>query len=116
MPDYSKLISLEKKYRQELNNLKSATDGLEALSIKMANEEVKYLKAKAICCLKQLADNQKVTVIKLIVDGETANERLAFKLADGVLKSANLNIKRLLKSVDACRTLISTEKALIKLV
>ena len=115
MQDYTDIIPLKKKYMEKLKELENATDQLAELHRDVAEKECAYREAKAKGFLNQLANDQKVTVISTIVAGETSRIRLQFKIAEGILKGANENIKRLHSNVEACRTLISIAKAEINI-
>ena len=108
--DYTDILPLKTKYMGKLRELEIATENLADLYADVAEKECIYREAKAKGFLRQLADDQKVTVIGTIVAGETAKIRLEFKIADGILKSAKENLKRLHSNVEACRTLISIAK------
>jgi hypothetical protein len=113
--DFTDILSLKKGYVEKLLQLEVVTDGLEELEKKVAEKECLYREAKAKAYLKLLAADERVTVIPAIAAGETAKIRLEFKIAEGILKSAKENIKRLHSGVEAYRTLISIAKAEINI-
>lgn len=113
--DYTDILPLKTKYMGKLSELEAATNSLSGLYEDLAEKERLYREAKAKSYLKHLANDQKVTVISTLAAGETAKIRLAFKISDGILKSAKENIKRLHSNVEACRTLISIAKAEINI-
>ena len=115
MQDYDDILDLKIKYENIRSQLKTETDKLPKLYEDMYENERLYRKAKAEAYLKLLADNQKVTVIPTLANGETSKIRLHFKVSEGILKSTKENIKRLHTSVEALRTLISIAKSEINI-
>jgi len=115
MQDFNDILKLKMQYENIRGQLKAETDKLPELYLDVAEKEALYRKAKAKAFLTLLAEDQKVTAIPTLVNGKTADIRLLFKVADGILRSTKENIKRLHSSVEASRTLISVAKSEINL-
>ena len=115
MTDYSDILTLKKGYVQKLQELEIETNKLPELYKKVAEHECVYRETKAKVYLKLLADDTKVTVIATLANGKTAEFRLMYKVADGVLRSARENIKRIHSNIEGYRTLISIAKAEISI-
>ena len=115
MQDYTDILPLKEKYMKKLKELEMATNQLKEFHRDVAEKECVYREAKAKGYLNQLANDQKVTVIATLVAGETARIRLELKIAEGMLRSTQENIKRLHSNIEACRTLISIAKAEINI-
>ena len=115
MGDYQAIRDLEIRYRNALDELEKATDRVEGLYKDKTEKEHIYIKAKAVSCARLLREKTPVTVIKQLIDGETDSQWLNYKLADGILKSEFLNIRRLEKLVDGCQSVLSVEKSLINI-
>lgn len=115
MQDYSDILKLKKGYIKKLQELEIETNKLPELYKKVAEHECLYRENKAKVYLKLLADDTKVTVIATIANGKTAEFRLMFKVADGVLRAARENIKRIHSNIEAYRTLISIAKSEINI-
>jgi hypothetical protein len=113
--DYSDILKLKKGYVGKLKELEIETDKLPKLSKDVAEKECLYRESKAKVYLKLLAADNKVTVIPTLAAGKTAEFRLVFKIADGILKAARENIKRIHSNIEAYRTLISIAKSEINL-
>ena len=115
MQDFGDILKLKEQYENIRGQLKTETDKLQGLYEDKAEKELLYRKAKAKAYITLLADNQKVTVIPTLANGEVADIRLEFKISDGILRSTMENIKRLHSSVEASRTLISIAKSEINI-
>ena len=115
MQDFQDILPLKKGYVEKLKELEIETNKLAGLSKDVAEKECMYRESKAKAYLKLLADDQKVTVISTLAAGKTAEHRLVFKIAEGILRAARENIKRIHSNVEAYRTLISIAKAEVNL-
>jgi len=115
MKEYQDIIKLKKGYIVRLQELETETDKLAGLTADMAEKECLYRESKAKSYLRLLADDCKVTVIPALAAGETARIRLAYKIADGVLRSARENVKRIQSQIEGYRSLISISKAEINI-
>ena len=115
MQDYTDILSLKKGYIEKLKELETETNKLKTLAKDVAEKECAYRKAKAVSFLTLIAAKNSATAAKILMDGETAQIRLFFKISDGVLKSAKENIKRIHSNIEAYRTLISIAKSEINI-
>ena len=115
MQDYSDILSLKKGYVEKLKELEVAVSQLKEYYTEVAELERYYREAKSKAYTTLLAEDQKITVIPVLAAGKTTKIRLDFKIAEGILKSARENIKRLHSNIEAYRTLISIAKSEINL-
>lgn len=109
--DYNDLLVLKKGYSNKLNELEVATKDYSLQIRDAADKEYIYREVKAKAYIDLLADDTKVTVIPVLAGGRTAEDRLHFKIAEGLVKATKENIKRLHSSVDAYQSLLSIAKA-----
>ena len=115
MQDYQDILKLKRGYVEKLKELETETKKLPKLSQEVAEKECLYREAKAKAYLKLLADDCKVTVIATLANGQTAEFKLLLKIAEGILKAARENIKRIHSNIEAYRTLISIAKSEINI-
>ena len=115
MKEYQDILTLKKGYVAKLQELEAETNKLEGLTIDVAEKECLYRESKAKAYLKLLAADNKITVIPALAAGETARIRLAYKISDGILRSARENVKRIQSQIEGYRSLISIAKAEINI-
>ena len=115
MTDFNDILALKKGYIQKLKELEDATAEYSLQAQDVANKEYIYRESKAKAYVDLLADDTKVTVVPVLANGVSAEDRLNFKLAEALLKATKENIKRLHASIDAYQSLLSIAKAEISL-
>lgn len=111
MQDYQDLAILKNAYIKKCKELENALEKYQELSEKMAATERDYLVAKSVGILDLKDTGQSVTLIPAIVKGKVADERFAWKKAEGIFHACRENIKRLHANLDAYRSLLSTAKS-----
>jgi len=115
MQDYTDILSLKKGYVAKLAELETETNKLADLSEDVAKKERLYRQAKSEAFLAFITDKKSATAAKILMDGETAEVRLLFKISEGILKASKENIKRIHSNIEAYRTLISIAKSEINI-
>ncbi len=113
--DYTDLLYLKKQYVLKLEELNPAQADLEAKTKDEAEKECLYREAKSKAFVNLLAEGEKVTVIATLADGRISKVRMEYKVAKGMLKASNQNIKRIHSGIEAWRTLISVAKSEINI-
>jgi len=115
LPDYSDISKLKKGYTQKLKELEAETKLYKEQNKDLANKEYIYRLAKSKAYIDLLAKDTKVTVIPVLAGGVAAEDRLNYKLAEGLLKATKENLKRLHANIDAYQSLLSIAKTEINL-
>ena len=111
MIDHSDINSLRKVYEQKLKELSVIEGQRETLTATLAEKERDYLIAKTKRTTELRMDKTPVTLIKALVDGDTATFKYDYEIAKGVLEAHKANVKKIYAGIEACRSFLSTAKS-----
>jgi len=115
MIDYHDIKQLKDLYIDKCKELKTALSKYHGFGEEMAAAERDYRVAKGIVTLEQKEKGIQATLIPTIVNGEVAEMRYKFKVAESLFHTCRENIKRLHANLDAYRSLLSTAKSEINI-